>query len=246
MTFHVQFDQLTGPAWVKSEEGPERFDINANVPPGATREQVDKMMENLLKERFHLEYHREKREFDTYELVVAKGGSKLKDAEVPAQTPQVPSGPLRATRGDDGFPVLPACWPMAVGVGGSAQMFISLPALEAAARGPAPGGRRPFGLGPAKFTLRMVTVGQLIAVAQGYMDSSHVVDHTGLTGKYDVKVAFATGPPPPGVAPTEEATEPAPDVVAAFEKHLGLKFEKAKVPLDVIVVDRIEKTPDDN
>jgi uncharacterized protein (TIGR03435 family) len=103
-----------------------------------------------------------------------------------------------------------------------------------------PGARRPA-MGPTKFTLRMVSIPQLIGVAQPYMDSTHVVDRTGLTGKYDIKVEFAAG-----IAPGNDASEPAPDVFAAFEKQLGLKFQKAKVPLDVIVIDHIEKQPTEN
>ncbi len=96
-------------------------------------------------------------------------------------------------------------------------------------------------MGLTRFTLRNVTIGQLIAFAQRYMDSSHVVDHTGLTGAYDVKLAFGAG-----ASRGDDANDPAPDIFNAFEKQLGLKFQKTKAPLDVIVVDRIDKTPTDN
>ncbi len=71
------------------------------------------MLLNLLKERFHLAYHREKtRTFDLYTLTVAKGGPKLKDAEIPDGPPPpapVPGTPVqRATLDRDGFPQLPA------------------------------------------------------------------------------------------------------------------------------------------
>jgi uncharacterized protein (TIGR03435 family) len=239
-TFQMQADQIVGPEWVKSQFGPERFDINANVRPGATREQMNVMMRNLLRDRFRLQYHIDKKDFEGFELVVAKSGSKLMDAEVPSEAPVAPSGRLQVTRGQDGYPVLPAGSTMGEGASSNGQIFMSLDAFKGFVLAPAPGGRRPA-MGLTKFTLRMVTVGQLIAAMQLYMDTSHVVDRTGLTGKYDVKVEFAAG-----IAPGADASDPAPDVFAAFEKQLGLKFQKVKMPLDVIVIDHIEKEPTEN
>lgn len=239
-TFQMQADQFVGPEWARSEDAAERFDINANVRPGTTREQMNVMMKNLLKDRFRFQYHTDKRDFEVYELTVSKGGSKLKDAEVPFEAPALPKDALQITRGEDGFPVLPAGSTLGEGVSSKGRIFISVDAIKGFMLASSPGARRPA-MGPTKFTLRMVSIPQLIGVAQPYMDSTHVVDRTGLTGKYDIKVEFAAG-----IAPGNDASEPAPDVFAAFEKQLGLKFQKAKVPLDVIVIDHIEKQPTEN
>jgi uncharacterized protein (TIGR03435 family) len=56
------------------------FDISAKVPEGATQEQFLLMLQNLLKERFGLAWHFEKKELQGYELVVAKNGPKLKES----------------------------------------------------------------------------------------------------------------------------------------------------------------------
>ena len=56
----------------------ERFTVNARVPVGTTVEQLRLMQQNLLAERFKLTYHREDKEMTRWELVVAKGGPKLK------------------------------------------------------------------------------------------------------------------------------------------------------------------------
>jgi uncharacterized protein (TIGR03435 family) len=37
-----------------------------------------------------------------------------------------------------------------------------------------------------------------------------------------------------------------PDLFGALESQLGLRLEPKKVPVDVIVVDRMEKTPTEN
>src|SRR5579862_3901125 len=75
-SFGVPLDQITGSDWVMGQDA--RFDITANVPAGATKDQAREMLLNLLKERFHLTFHTEKKDFDLYTLVVAKGGPKLK------------------------------------------------------------------------------------------------------------------------------------------------------------------------
>jgi uncharacterized protein (TIGR03435 family) len=79
------------------------FDVVANVPAGATKEQFRVMLQNLLAERFALKTHMESRDFPAYELVVAKGGLKMKEA-VPGEPPSAPHGdgwpPLRPDRPD--------------------------------------------------------------------------------------------------------------------------------------------------
>jgi uncharacterized protein (TIGR03435 family) len=62
------------PAWMETAT----FDIVATVPPGATREQANLMLQNLLADRFQLKVHRSTRELPVYALVVARNGPKLK------------------------------------------------------------------------------------------------------------------------------------------------------------------------
>jgi len=80
---------------------PDGFDIVAKVPAGASREQFRTMLRNLLIERFKLAYHFEKKEGQVYDLVVARNGSKLKEA-APAPPGEDKPMPVPA-----GFPVPP-------------------------------------------------------------------------------------------------------------------------------------------
>jgi uncharacterized protein (TIGR03435 family) len=108
--FGVAFDQFTGPSWISSTDfaTSQKYDIEANVPPGTTKEQAKAMMLNLLKERLGLTYHHETKELTIYELTVAKGGPKLKLAEpTNGQPPLRLEGPGRLGRDKDGFPELP-------------------------------------------------------------------------------------------------------------------------------------------
>jgi uncharacterized protein (TIGR03435 family) len=70
-------------------------------------------------------------------------------------------------------------------------------------------------------------------------------DKTGLQGKYDFKLTFA--PIRAGAAPAAiDATDPSgPDISTALQQ-LGLKLESTKIPVDVVVVDKIEKEPAEN
>lgn len=57
-----------------------RFDIDAKGDNAASSEQVRLMVRSLLEDRLHLKVHREMKELPLFELVVARNGSKLKEA----------------------------------------------------------------------------------------------------------------------------------------------------------------------
>ncbi len=85
------FQVSGGPAWAASD----RFNIDATTDSAATFDQMRPMLQKLLEDRFQMTLHRESKEFPVYELVVAKGGSKLPVSKegscVPrAATPQPP------------------------------------------------------------------------------------------------------------------------------------------------------------
>src|ERR1051326_4917753 len=65
--------QVVGPEWLETDH----YEVTAKVPGGATREQVNEMLRNLLAERFKMTVHTEQRETAVYNLVVARGGPKL-------------------------------------------------------------------------------------------------------------------------------------------------------------------------
>lgn len=66
--------------WIASE----RFDIEAKAPQRDayyTADEIHRMLQTLLQERFHLAVHTEKREQPVYFLEVAKSGVKMKKAD---------------------------------------------------------------------------------------------------------------------------------------------------------------------
>jgi uncharacterized protein (TIGR03435 family) len=84
--FGVAFYQIKGPDSLTAD----RFDVNATVPAGVTKEQLAVLWQSLLATRFHLTAHRESRNSTVYDLVVAKGGSKLIPAAEAAKLPREP------------------------------------------------------------------------------------------------------------------------------------------------------------
>ncbi len=74
----AQSYQLVGPDWLKNKEA--RFVIEARVRPGATTEQANEMIKNLLADRFHLVLRRETKQLPVHVITIAKGGHKLKEA----------------------------------------------------------------------------------------------------------------------------------------------------------------------
>ena len=89
----------------------------------------------------------------------------------------------------------------------------------------------------AGITGRRVTMLQLAGALQNVMRNL-VVDETGLSGKYYFAFQFA---PENAPADAEE-----PPLMHAIQESLGLKLEKRRAPVEMLVVDRIDKTPTEN
>ena len=78
--YNMRTYQITGSPDVISQLNSNFYDIVVNVPSGATQDQFRVMLQNLLTERFRLVLHHDTKEFDGYELVIGKNGSKLKES----------------------------------------------------------------------------------------------------------------------------------------------------------------------
>jgi len=74
--YTVATRQIVGPAWLRDE----RYDIEAKLPPGAGEEQIPKMLQRLLAERFHFEAHLEQRDLPAYTMSAAKNGLKMRSS----------------------------------------------------------------------------------------------------------------------------------------------------------------------
>jgi uncharacterized protein (TIGR03435 family) len=97
--------------------------------------------------------------------------------------------------------------------------------------GPRPGG-------PGRLILEgspMEQFANLLARAAGRT----VVDKTGLSGRYDIDLAYA---PEPAAAGSNAAPDPdAPSLFTALQEQLGLKLEPSEAPEEVLVVASVER-----
>jgi uncharacterized protein (TIGR03435 family) len=237
--YDIKNYQLTAPDWLNQQ----RFDIEAKIPTGATKEQANIMLQNLLAERFHMVVQHGSKEFQGYDLVLAKGGHKLKlsspeDAAFDQSQPRAPGAPPP---------------PPALGADGRMQ----LPKQDR------PGLMVMMRMSPkgaiTQLNARAQSVNQLLNVIANQL-SRPVNDGTGLTGKYDFQLEFSGDmpmgmggmppPPPPGggTNPPDAASpeDIAPALPTALQQQLGLRLESKKITLPTITIEKAGKTPTEN
>jgi len=103
-----------------------------------------------------------------------------------------------------------------------------------------------------------MTMAMLAQFLSGRFDRP-VRDFTGLTGTYDIDLAWATDPTIEHVAlPGTFSADAAPDaktdlpaaptanVFTALRESLGLKLEPRQAPVEILVIDRVERIPTEN
>lgn len=66
-----------------------------------------------------------------------------------------------------------------------------------------------------------------------------IVDKTGFRGAFDVNITFAPEPGSSADAPWERSG--LPNIFVALEEQLGLKLESAKAPVDVLIIDSVQR-----
>lgn len=210
------FQIVGGPEWVNSE----RYDIEAKADGNASRAQMFLMLQSLLEERFHLKIHRETKELPVYALVAARSGLKLpapKDGSCASPSPDAPSewaGGRMAPPGQGPAP-LARC--------GEVRVM-----LES---------------GGARMQGGKVAIPELVRMLSMALGRT-VVDRTGFTGLFDAKLDFmpdettaALPPPPPDASPEFKN----PSILVALQERLGLRLESTRGPVEVIVIDQVER-----
>jgi len=184
-----------GPGWINAAT----WEVTAKVdqPPAdwstlryEEQARIERLrMRAVLEQRFALRCHFETKEFSVYNLVLAKGGSKLR----PTPTDAATKGSLDHS------------------------------------------GRNRENRAEAK-GVTMVPVVAMLTQSLGRT----VVDKTGLTGLYDFTLTY-TSDADAGSSASDADAPSGPTIFTALEEQLGLKLESAKGPVQVLVIDHIEK-----
>lgn len=213
------YELVGGPSWLTGD----RWNITAKLPgdpPAALPGTIDAnaiAMQLLLADRFKLLVRRETRDTDVYQLV-------------------------RATRdGQPGKGLRPS----------TVDCLAIQRATDEAARGgvapPNPNtpdrlvcGMR-ISVGRVQFGGRPLSmfVNALTAITQ-----RRVVDRTGLAGDWQFDISFN----PPAVPTGMELPPPDPSAASLFtvlQEELGLRLDTARVPMPVMVIDRVERPVED-
>lgn len=226
IAYRLKDYQVEGPDWVTSQ----RFDIVAKLPAGASKDQVNDMLQNLLAERFQLKFHRVQKEFPVYALVVAKGGAKLKESNLDGMDPS------KFAKSSDSVDA----------TGSAAGVSVDL------------GQGSSFSLTNDKFQVKRLTTDRMAVVLARFLDRP-VIDKTELKGVYDIDLpltqedyygmlirsAVNSGVSLPPNAERMAMTDIGESLASALQA-VGLRLDPSKAPLDVLVVDHAERSPSEN
>jgi uncharacterized protein (TIGR03435 family) len=112
-----------------------------------------------------------------------------------------------------------------------------------------PTGLPGFGGGPRGLMVRNSTIAEFASMLQANILDRPVVDQTGFgAARYDFTLKWtpdasqrAMGPPQPNPAPAADDPDAPPDLFTAFQQQLGLKLQPTKAPVNVLVIDRLQK-----
>jgi uncharacterized protein (TIGR03435 family) len=154
-----------------------------------TPEQQMLLLKPLLEERFKLRVHRETKSTPVYELVIAKNGTKVKQA--------VPGGSY-----PNGF---------------KTPEGVSRPGTDSVVLGQ-----------KGEIVFQALPIAKLAELLSKQLEI-HVVDESGLAGNHDFTMQWDNHP------------DAGPSIFAAIEEQLGLQLRSAKLPVECLVIDHVER-----
>ena len=208
----------------------DRWDIQAELPEGASSNDIPEMLQTLLEDRFKLQVHRETKQVNGYALVVAREGAKFKPAEQDQLAPPDPT----ANR----FPPSPggvALFPTSFG-----RIRITAPKEEER---------------EGSLDIPRINLSAFADLLSPILDKP-VLDMTGLAGAYQISLnvdgeaiaVLMMGMSGIGISQAGIPWD-APDLSAGITRALqkiGMRLEQRKLPVEMIVVDHVEKAPTEN
>jgi len=211
------FQILAGPDWIDSD----RYDIETKahiIPPSQMHVVV---VEAVLRDRFKLKLHRETTELPVYVLTVAKGGARMRPSKdgscVPFDGKTIPRRNVPGQK--------PYCGFANRGISLWLNRTIDAVGLSIAD----PPGPKP----------ELPVVLSLTGFLSSNLDRM-VIDKTGLTGKYDIHLEWNWQATKDSGSAAVSADD-GPSLFTAVQDQLGLKLEPGQGPVEVLVVDHVER-----
>jgi uncharacterized protein (TIGR03435 family) len=223
LAFRTMPAQMAGPAWLITTDPtarPDRFEIEAKLPPNTSEDQLADMIRNLLVDRFELKAQWRMRQSPVYFLGVYR---KFVQSAEPRNTGAGGEGdPANAVRlqskGSDGFPVVP---------GNHSSIFVKREAKDVVIR---------------------FTQTSMAEFAQWLWSQLKrpVFDHSGLSGKYN----FYVRRPMAGDADSSLDATPesvgAASLIAAIRSQLGLTLDAHTSPVRILEIEHVKREPSEN
>jgi uncharacterized protein (TIGR03435 family) len=209
-----------GPKWLDTE----RFDIRAKAAGTASTERLRVMLRGLLADRLRLLIRETTANVPIYALIMARRDGTLGRG-------------LRRTPDID-----------------CAALFASGRELQPLPRDPKDVPLCIIMAEPGIVSARSRTISDLVTVAFARVIQDRVVvDRTGLTGNYDVRLEWTPDPKPfetandlpPGLPVPPPPTAGGPSIFTAIQEQLGLKLESQRGPVDVHMIDRVDRPSED-
>lgn len=221
------FQVSGGPAWIASD----RFDIVAKVEDSRAQEiqkllpvqRLDEMrllIRSLVADRFKLSVSHQTKELPIYALVVAKGGSKLKEVPPPDPSSNAASPPRPSAPGAAPAPPRPGGFGMSIDNSS------------------------------AVLTARAIPISNLVMILsqplnRQLVDRTGLKGTYDITLKWTADAGSGGGElqvAPDSASSTDAAGT---SIFTALQEQLGLRLESTKGPVDTIVIDHIEQ-PSEN
>lgn len=216
--YGVQNFQISGgPGWLESDKYDIQAEVDSSVAgelrklgPDQSRLENQRMLQALLADRFRLSVHRETKELPVYKLVIAKNGSKLRQAKVGDTYPNGIKGP--DGRGSAGM--------VRAGMGEVTGQGISLAALvrilsEQLGR----------------------TIVDKTGIDGNYDIELKWTPAAG-SNQGPLFKGPEAGQPGGETNPVPETS--GPSIFTAIQEQLGLKLESSKGPVETVVIDHAE------
>ena len=203
----------------KVEGGPswvrsDRYAIEARAAGNATEEEMRGMVQSLLADRFKLTLLRETRTLPVYELVVADAGFKITPMK---EGDCIAKQQLR-------WDLIDLEAPLYVCGGPRRRVLSQWPETRP----------RPQWPRVHRIEAGGISISTLIDFISGDVDRV-VIDQTGFSGPFNLVLDFAPATDPESAGPT---------IFAAVEEQLGLRLQPASAPVDVLIIDHVERPSD--
>lgn len=214
---------VNAPDWVSTE----RFAVEARTNDATPSSTIRLMLRAMLADRFGFVAHSERRDLPMLALTMARPDERLGSRIRPSGSECAPIQP------PSGVPIPPPPPPPPAGSPG--PMRLILPTDEPPRR------RCGAAMAPGWISARTITMREFARVLS-QLTGRPVVDETGLADAYDLDMLFqpeglrgaVVGTPP-------QAVSDAPALATALRDDLGLRLDARRGPVDVLVVDRIER-----